>query len=220
MYQDDKIYLGTSVKGEYLDLKRANRHGLITGATGTGKTVTLQVLSEGFSRAGVPVFCADIKGDLSGLGATGEYKDFLEKRAVEIGFRDEYTFDSFPTVFWDLFGEQGHPIRTTISEMGPLLLSRLMELNPTQEGVLNIAFKIADDEGLLLLDMKDLRRFSSIWRNGRAKSRRNTAMSRLRRSARSSASCWFLKNRAERNSLANPRSISWKSCAPIAPVAV
>jgi len=157
MYQDDKIYLGTSVKGEYLDLKRANRHGLITGATGTGKTVTLQALSEGFSRAGVPVFCADIKGDLSGLGATGEYKDFLEKRAVEIGFRDEYTFDSFPTVFWDLFGEQGHPIRTTISEMGPLLLSRLMELNPTQEGVLNIAFKIADDEGLLLLDMKDLR---------------------------------------------------------------
>ena len=157
MYQDGKIYLGTSVKGEYLDLKRANRHGLVTGATGTGKTVTLQILTEGFSNAGVPVFCADVKGDLSGLSAKGEYKDFLDKRANDIGFADDYEFESFPTVFWDLFGEQGHPIRTTVSEMGPLLLARLMELNPTQEGVLNIAFKIADDEGLLLLDMKDLR---------------------------------------------------------------
>ena len=157
MYQEGKIYLGTSAKGEYLDLKRANRHGLITGATGTGKTVTLQILTEGFSNAGVPVFCADIKGDLSGLSAEGEYKDFLDKRAKDIGFADDYEFESFPTVFWDLFGEQGHPIRTTVSEMGPLLLARLMELNPTQEGVLNIAFKIADDEGLLLLDMKDLR---------------------------------------------------------------
>lgn len=157
MYQDGKIYIGTSVKGEYLDLKRANRHGLITGATGTGKTVTLQILAEGFSRAGVPVFCADVKGDLSGLSATGVPKDFLEKRATDIGFKDEYDLASFPTLFWDLFGEQGHPIRTTVSEMGPLLLSRLMDLNPTQEGVLNIAFKIADDDGLLLLDMKDLR---------------------------------------------------------------
>lgn len=157
MYQDGKIYIGTSVKGEYLDLKRANRHGLITGATGTGKTVTLQILAEGFSRAGVPVFCADVKGDLSGLSATGVPKDFLEKRATDIGFKDEYDLASFPTLFWDLFGEQGHPIRATVSEMGPLLLSRLMDLNPTQEGVLNIAFKIADDDGLLLLDMKDLR---------------------------------------------------------------
>lgn len=157
MYQDGKLYIGTSVKGEYLDLKRANRHGLITGATGTGKTVTLQILTEGFSNAGVPVFCADIKGDLSGLSEAGETKDFLEKRAQDIGFADEYTYESFPTVFWDLFGEQGHPIRTTVSEMGPLLLARLMDLNPTQEGVLNIAFKLADEEGLLLLDMKDLR---------------------------------------------------------------
>lgn len=157
MYEEGKIYLGTSVKGEYLDLKRANRHGLITGATGTGKTVTLQILAEGFSRAGVPVFCADIKGDLSGVCAMGEDKDFLTKRAADIGFADEYDHASFPTVFWDLFGEQGHPVRTTVSEMGPLLLARLMDLNPTQEGVLNIAFKIADDEGLLLLDMKDLR---------------------------------------------------------------
>ncbi len=163
MYEDGKIYLGTSRhpddsidKGEYLNLKLANRHGLITGATGTGKTVTLQILAEGFSNAGVPVFCADVKGDLSGLAAAGETKDFLTKRAETIGF-DEYQFQEFPVIFWDLFGIQGHPVRATLSEMGPLLLSRLLDLNNTQEGVLNIAFKIADDEGLLLLDMKDLR---------------------------------------------------------------
>ncbi|MCP4182361.1 MAG: DUF853 domain-containing protein [Hyphomicrobiales bacterium] len=163
MYEDGKIYLGTSRhpddsidKGEYLNLKLANRHGLITGATGTGKTVTLQILAEGFSNAGVPVFCADVKGDLSGLAAAGETRDFLTKRAETIGF-DEYQFQEFPVIFWDLFGIQGHPVRTTLSEMGPLLLSRLLDLNNTQEGVLNIAFKIADDEGLLLLDMKDLR---------------------------------------------------------------
>lgn len=156
MLQDDKIYLGTSTKGEYLNLKLANRHGLITGATGTGKTVSLQILAEGFSDAGVPVFCADVKGDLSGIAMAGEAKDFLFKRAETIGL-DPYTFQDYPTIFWDLFGEKGHPIRTTISEMGPLLLARLMELNPTQEGVLNIAFRLADDEGLLLLDLKDLR---------------------------------------------------------------
>lgn len=155
--QDDKVYIGTSVKPEYLTLKLANRHGLVTGATGTGKTVSLQILAEGFSAAGVPVFCADVKGDLSGIAAPGVAKDFLAKRAEQIGFAEEYRFEAFPTVFWDLFGEQGHPIRATISEMGPLLLSRLMELNDTQEGVLNIAFRIADDEGLLLLDLKDLR---------------------------------------------------------------
>ncbi|MEP4431321.1 MAG: helicase HerA-like domain-containing protein, partial [Hyphomicrobiales bacterium] len=110
----------------------------------------------GFSRAGVPVFCADVKGDLSGLAMAGDSKGFLEERAETIGFADDYNYEAFPTVFWDLFGEQGHPIRTTISDMGPLLLSRLMELNATQEGVLNIAFKIADEEGLLLLDLKDL----------------------------------------------------------------
>lgn len=164
MYQDGQVYLGTSRhpddstnKPEYLQLKLANRHGLITGATGTGKTVSLQILTEGFSRAGVPVFCADVKGDLSGLAMAGDSKDFLEARAETIGFADDYNYEAFPTIFWDLFGEQGHPIRTTISDMGPLLLSRLMELNATQEGVLNIAFKIADEEGLLLLDMKDLR---------------------------------------------------------------
>ncbi|MBA5779080.1 DUF853 domain-containing protein [Stappia sp. F7233] len=153
---DDKIFVGRSVKPEYLTLKLANRHGLITGATGTGKTVSLQILAEGFSRAGVPVFAADVKGDLSGVAASGEPKDFLARRAADIGLADEYRFSAFPTAFWDLFGEQGHPIRATVSEMGPLLLSRLMELNDTQEGVLNVAFELADDEGLLLLDLKDL----------------------------------------------------------------
>ena len=157
MFEEGRVYIGTSVKPEYLNLKLANRHGLITGATGTGKTVTLQILAEGFSRAGVPVFCADVKGDVAGVGATGVEKDFLTKRAETIGFTADYVYEDFPAIYWDLFGKQGHPIRTTISDMGPLLLSRLMELNATQEGVLNIAFRIADDEGLLLLDLKDLR---------------------------------------------------------------
>ena len=162
MLEEGKIYLGTSrtpddqlQKPEYLNLKLANRHGLITGATGTGKTVSLQILAEGFSNAGVPVFCADVKGDLAGLAKAGKGKDFLEKRAQDIGLED-YEYQDFPAIFWDLFGEQGHPIRTTVSEMGPLLLSRLMDLTDAQEGVLNIAFRIADEEGLLLLDMKDL----------------------------------------------------------------
>ena len=115
----------------------------------------LQVLAEGFSRAGVPVFAADIKGDLSGIAAVGEAKEAFVARAKSLGF--DYEPDEFPVVFWDLFGEQGHPVRATISEMGPLLLSRLMDLNDVQEGVLNIAFRVADEQGLLLLDLKDLR---------------------------------------------------------------
>ena len=159
----DKIFLGASRKPddsfqqqEFMALRYANRHGLITGATGTGKTVSLQILAEDFSNAGVPVFCADVKGDLSGIAAKGEPKDFLLKRAETIKL-DPYEFQEFPVIFWDLFGEKGHPIRATVSEMGPLLLSRLMNLTDAQEGVLNIAFEIADDEGLLLLDLKDLR---------------------------------------------------------------
>ncbi len=150
----DKVFVGQSVQPEYLTLKLANRHGLVTGATGTGKTVTLQVLAEGLARAGVSVFAADIKGDLSGISEPGEKKDFILKRAADVGI--DYEPDQFPVVFWDLFGEQGHPIRATVSEMGPLLLARIMDLNDTQEGVLNIAFRIADDQGLLLLDLKDL----------------------------------------------------------------
>ncbi|WP_172122726.1 MULTISPECIES: helicase HerA-like domain-containing protein [unclassified Devosia] len=157
MRDSDQIFLGASTQPETLALRYANRHGLITGATGTGKTVTLQVLAEGFSRAGVPVFCADIKGDLSGLAVAGEAKPALMERADKIGLPGGLAFEGSPTIFWDLFGKQGHPVRTTISEIGPLLLSRLLDLNDTQEGVLNIAFKVADDEGLLLLDLKDLR---------------------------------------------------------------
>lgn len=138
-----------------LPLKYANRHGLIAGATGTGKTVTLQGLAEGFSAAGVPVFLADVKGDLSGLAAPSAMQDFLVKRAEEIGLAD-YAPQTFPVVFWDLYGEKGHPARTTVAQMGPLLLSRLLDLNDTQEGVMTIAFRLAADESLLLLDLKDL----------------------------------------------------------------
>ena len=139
-------------------LKYGNRHGLIAGATGTGKTVTLQILAEGFSSAGVPVFMADVKGDLAGIAKAGSETQKLHeaftKRAATIGYALAYK--SFPVAFWDIFGEQGHPVRTTITEMGPLLLSRLMDLSEPQEGVLNIAFRIADEEGLALLDLKDL----------------------------------------------------------------
>ncbi|HXV21144.1 MAG TPA: helicase HerA-like domain-containing protein [Desulfuromonadales bacterium] len=135
--------------------KMANRHGLIAGATGTGKTVTLRVLAEQFSRLGVPVFMADIKGDLSGLARSGGDHPKVAERAAGMGLAD-FAWEGFPVVFWDLFGEQGHPVRTTVSEMGPLLLGRLMDLNETQSGVLQLVFKIADDQGLLLLDLKDL----------------------------------------------------------------
>jgi len=153
---DDTIFLGKADKRQDLFLPMANRHGLVTGATGTGKTVTLQIMAEGFCKAGVPVFAADVKGDLAGISQEGTPQDFLLERAKKVGFGN-YGFEATPTIFWDLFGEQGHPIRTTISEMGPLLLSRLMGLTDAQEGALNITFKIADEEGLGLLDLKDLR---------------------------------------------------------------
>jgi len=155
MESSDGVFLGKGSENEYLLLRLANRHGLVAGATGTGKTVTLQVLAEGLSKAGVPVFAADVKGDLSGIAAAGEAREAFVERAKGMGYT--YEPDRFPVMFWDLFGEQGHPIRATISEMGPLLLSRLMDLNDVQEGVLNIAFKVADEQGLLLLDLKDLR---------------------------------------------------------------
>lgn len=150
------IFLGGAEVPPSLLLKYANRHGLIAGATGTGKTVSLQVLMEGLSARGVAVFAADIKGDLSGISQPGEAKPKLIERAQQIGLT-QYAFRACPTMFWDLFGEQGHPIRTTVSEMGPVLLSRLLELNDTQEGVLNIVFRVADEQGMLLLDLKDLR---------------------------------------------------------------
>ena len=139
-----------------LALRMANRHGLIAGATGTGKTISLQVLAEGFAKAGVPVFLADVKGDLSGISQVGGDSPKAKERAETLGLKD-WQGDSFPVVYWDLFGQQGHPIRTTISEMGPLLLANLLELNDVQEGALNIAFRLADEQGLLLLDLKDLR---------------------------------------------------------------
>ena len=152
---DEKIFIGKGEQPAWLTLALGNRHGLVTGATGTGKTVSLQVMAEGFARAGVPVFAADIKGDLSGISEAGEAKDFLVKRASEMGLA--FQPDQFSTVFWDVFGEQGHPVRATVTEMGPLLLARMLDLNDVQEGVLNVAFRVADDNGLALIDMKDIR---------------------------------------------------------------
>ena len=136
--------------------KMANRHGLIAGATGTGKTVTLQVLAETFSQAGVPCFMADMKGDLSGISQTGKMSGFIEKRCAEFGISNP-VFEGCPTQFYDVFGKQGLPMRTTVSDMGPQLLSRLMGLNEVQSGVMDVVFKVADDQGLLILDLKDLR---------------------------------------------------------------
>lgn len=158
----DHIFMGGGGDGyaapQVLLLDKANRHGLVAGATGTGKTVTLQIMAEGFSAAGVPVFLSDVKGDLSGLAVAGtetfKLHEAFSKRADTIGLDLQY--DSFPVTFWDLFGKQGHPIRATVAEMGPLLLARLMELTDVQEGVLNVAFRVADEEGLPLLDLKDL----------------------------------------------------------------
>ncbi|HEX3502053.1 MAG TPA: helicase HerA-like domain-containing protein [Xanthobacteraceae bacterium] len=164
--RDGEIFVGKGEHDEFLSLALANRHGLVTGATGTGKTVTLQVLAEGLSRAGVAVFAADIKGDLSGIAARGEAKPAFVKRASDLGFT--YAPDQFPAVFWDLFGEQGHPIRATVFEMGPLLVSRMLNLNDVQEGIINIAFRYADDDpelkaagGSGLIDLKDLRELLS-----------------------------------------------------------
>lgn len=163
----DTLFLGGADDGsaQALLLCAANRHGLVAGATGTGKTVSLQILAQGFAEAGTPVFCADVKGDLSGLCVAGssdhKLHEKLLSRAHKIGFED-YAYQAAPVIFWDLFGKKGHPVRTTISDMGPVLLARLMDLNPTQEGVLTIGFEIADRENLLLLDLKDLRAMLSF----------------------------------------------------------
>ena len=155
--EEKKLYIAHCDNGPlYMVGKMANRHGLIAGATGTGKTVTLQVIAESFSQAGVPCFMADMKGDLSGISQAGKMSGFIEKRCPEFGIENPQ-FKGVPTRFFDVFGEQGHPLRATISDMGPQLLSRLLALNETQTGVLNIVFKIADDRGLLLIDMKDIR---------------------------------------------------------------
>jgi hypothetical protein len=158
MTDSHQLVVGATGAGErvLLDAGMANRHGLVAGATGTGKTVTLQMLAESFSRLGVPVFTADVKGDLSGIARAGQENPKIAER-VALMKLDDHAFEGAPVVFWDVFGQKGHPVRTTVSEMGPVLLANLLELNETQEGILHIAFKVADDEGLLLLDLKDLR---------------------------------------------------------------
>ena len=157
----DPILVGKAVTTEtsgnvFLLPKYGNRHGLVAGATGTGKTVTLMTLAEGFSRIGVPVFLADVKGDVAGLAVAGTASEKLQQRIELMGIGD-YRNEAAPVVFWDLWGKLGHPVRTTVSEIGPTLLSRILELNETQSGVLDIVFKLADDRGLLLLDLEDLR---------------------------------------------------------------
>ena len=150
------LFLGQSFEGaaENLLFKRANRHGVVAGATGTGKTVTLQIMAQGFSDAGVPVFCADVKGDLSGISQPGDVGKFAE-RAGAMGL--SLNGKAAPVVFWDLYGQKGHPVRATVTDIGPVLLARMLELNDVQEGVLTVAFHVADKEGLLLLDLEDLR---------------------------------------------------------------
>lgn len=155
MADDTSIFVGAGDSDQYLLLKYGNRHGLIAGATGTGKTVSLQTLAEGFSAYGVPVFMADVKGDLSGIALAGADNPRAVERARQLKI-DGYSGRAFPAIFWDLFGAKGHPVRTTVSEIGPVLMARLLQLNATQEGVLNIVFKVADEQGLLLLDFKDL----------------------------------------------------------------
>ena len=156
MIRDNKLWIGTGSKDVYLLPKLANRHGLIAGATGTGKTTTLKVLAEGFSELGVPVFLADIKGDVASLAQRGEEDEAVYKRIQDLKI-ENFSFKDYPTEFWDVYGEYGLPVRTTISEMGPLLLSKLLGLNEVQTSVLTVIFKISDDKGLLLLDIKDLR---------------------------------------------------------------
>ena len=208
----DHIFLGGGGEGygdhQGLLLEYANRHGLIAGATGTGKTVTLQILAEGFSKAGVPVFLSDVKGDLSGLARSGsaDFKlhDAFMKRAGTINFAD-YAYEAFPVTFWDLFGKQGHPIRTTVAEMGPLLLARMLDLSEAQEGVLNIAFRLSDEEGLPLLDLKDLRAFLVMSAKTPPICRWNMAISRMPASARFSGNCWCWKTRVAPRCSANRR---------------
>lgn len=166
MYANEKLWIAKAEQPIYLLPKMANRHGLISGATGTGKTITLKVMAESFSDLGVPVFLADIKGDLAGMCRPGIDSEGMQKRIQRFGLAEaNFTYKDYPTRFWDVFGKNGHPVRTTVSEMGPLLLGRLLDLNDTQSGVLNIVFRVADDRGLLLLDLKDLKAMLSYVAN-------------------------------------------------------
>lgn len=158
MYENGRIYMGLAGdKRVEMVLKMCNRHGLISGASGTGKTVTMKVMAESFSDAGVPVFMCDVKGDVAGICAPGQSTEDMEKRIDRFGLRETFAYREYPTTFWDIYQEGGHPIRVTVSEMGPELLSRILGLTDVQEGILHIVFRIADDKGLLLTDLKDLR---------------------------------------------------------------
>ena len=158
MYSNRRIYMGLSDEGRVeMALNRCNRHGLIAGASGTGKTITMKVMAESFSDAGVPVFLCDVKGDVAGICAPGQSSEGMEKRIDKFGLRDTFTYRGYPTTFWDIYQVGGHAVRATVSEMGPELLSRILGLTPAQEGILHIVFRIADDKGLLLIDLKDLR---------------------------------------------------------------
>ncbi|MDE7353498.1 MAG: DUF853 domain-containing protein [Acetatifactor sp.] len=158
MYRDGKIYMGLCDEGPVeMVLNMSNRHGLIAGASGTGKTITMKAMAESFSDAGVPVFLCDVKGDVSGLGAPGEPSASMEKRIDKFGIRDSFQYKAYPVCFWDIYQEKGHPVRATVSDMGPELLARILGLTAAQEGVLHIVFRIADDKGLLLTDLKDLK---------------------------------------------------------------
>ena len=158
MYKDGEIYVGIdNAEKVTFNLKMANRHGLIAGATGTGKTTTLRLLAESFSDAGVPVFLSDVKGDLSGISQMGEANENIDKRVKDLGLDADFAYKAYPTAYWDVQGENGIHLRTTISEMGPVLLSKLLGLNDTQSAILTCLFKMADDEGLLLIDIKDLK---------------------------------------------------------------
>ena len=158
MYENGKIYMGLA-DGQRVEMypSMSNRHGLIAGASGTGKTITMKVMAESFSDAGVPVFLCDVKGDVAGLCAPGESNEGMEKRIDKFGIRDTFAYKAYPTTFWDIYQEGGHAVRATVSDMGPELLSRILGLTPAQEGILHIVFRIADDKGLLLIDLKDLR---------------------------------------------------------------
>ncbi len=197
----EPILVAKNDKAEFHLLPQmANRHGVITGATGTGKTVTLQRLAENFSQRGVPVFMADVKGDLTGVSQAGSMTGKIGERLTALGMTD-VKFEGSPVTLWDVFGKQGHPLRATVSEMGPLLISRILQLNDTQEGVLTLAFKVADDNGWLLLDLKDLRSLLQFVGETRTSSRCSTATCRRRRSGLSSAVSCSWSSRARHSSL-------------------
>ena len=213
MLKDGQLYIAHSENGNInLVGNMANRHGLIAGATGTGKTVTLQVLAETFSQAGVPCFMADMKGDLSGISQPGKISSFIQKRMPEFGIEDPQ-FAGCPTRFFDVFGEQGFPMRATISAMGPQLLARLMSLTEVQAGVLNAVFRIADDNNLLLIDLKDLKLMLDFVGKNAAKFTPNTAISPAPASAPSSAPCCRSKAKAATSSSESPPSTS-KTSSP------